>query len=162
MKNTLSTHPIHCNRGVPQGDPISMFAVAAALGCWLEALETIPRHIHTEARVFVDDRLLAEKTHVTPSWIGEAFHATCRWDTSWSSLRDLKRSPLSLALTLQVPNWPDGTRVSLDATPIYLGVPLPVPQFSRTSYFDPILSECRYILDRVLHNKFCTTLSSRR
>ena len=56
----------------------------------------------------------------------------------------------------------DGLPVSIGECPIYLGVPLPVPTFYRSHYFEPVLAYCHYILDRVLHNRSCTTSASRQ
>ena len=162
IKHTISTHPILCDRGVPQGDPISMFAAAAALACWLEELDRIPRHIHTEAWVFVDDRLLAERIFADQPWLSHAFHAACQWDSRWSFSTRPKTVAFGFGPSFSPPVWPSGELVQLDAAPVYLGVPLPIPGFSRSSFFEPILADCHCILDRVLSSQHCTTLAARR
>ena len=109
----------------------------------------------------MDDRLLAEDLSHLP-WLQQAFDATCKWDQSWHFNTRPKTIAFGFGQDFRAPVWPDGLPVSVGACPIYLGVPLPVPTFYRSHYFEPVLAECHYILDRVLHNRSCTTSVSRQ
>ena len=139
-----------------------MFAAAAALACWLEELETSLVTSTKRLGCLLMTGSWQKKRMLLLLGLARLFMLPVSGIPPGLLLPDLKRFPLGLALLTAPPFGRMrplfiGTRLLS-----ILGVPLPVPKFSRTSCFEPILTDCHYILDQVLRNKFCTTLSSRR
>ena len=66
LKGSVSPVPIFSDRGIPQGDPISMLAAAVSLAVWLTDLEAIPPSPSATAWVSVDDRLLGLISSLLP------------------------------------------------------------------------------------------------
>ena len=50
----------------------------------------------------------------------------------------------------------------LQEHPVYLGVPIPLPSFSRASFFEPIVDKCCYILRNLLTAKSLLSITQRR
>ena len=146
IQNSIGSLPIYCDRGIPQGDPISMFAAAAALGLWLDSLYKIPAAPSSEAWVFVDDRLLVSKVSPQSCWAQAAFSHTEFWDSSWRFVTRPKTVCFGFGPHSSVLFWSDGTAVSSQVDPVYLGIPLPMPKVSRTSFFQPIVEDCIFLL----------------
>ena len=78
IHNSIADKPLTADRGIPQGDPISMLAAAAALGLWLNDLNRIPSSPAAEAWVFVDDRLLFQEVEEQGCTLQDKFTLTCQ------------------------------------------------------------------------------------
>ena len=163
VHGAISSKPICCDRGIPQGDPISMFAAAAALGLWLDSLSQIPKAISSEAWVFVDDRLIAAPLSGTCNWTQRAFSHTSNWDSSWNFITQPKTVCFGFGPLFRPLRWdnPD-TEVASQRNPVYLGIPLPLPGVSRQAFFDPVLQDCLAILDKLAAAKAVVSLQARR
>ena len=127
LKGSVSPVPIFSDRGIPQGDPISMLAAAAPLAVWLTDLEVIPPSPKATAWVFVDDRLLAEEHDGPTTWLQEAFSLTNSWDSSWGFSTRPKTVCFGFGPAFQALAWPDFEPVAIDVAPKYLGIVLPPP-----------------------------------
>ena len=163
VHNSVSSKPIFCDRGIPQGDPISMFAAAAALGVWLESLSQIPQAISAEAWVFVDDRLIAAPLYGNHNWTQWAFTHTAGWDSSWNFVTKPKTVCFGFGPLFTPLHW-DNTEVKVASqrNPVYLGIPLPLPGISRHAFFEPILQDCLTILDKLAAAKAVVSMQARR
>ena len=163
VHNSFSSKPIFCDRGIPQGDPISMFAAAAALGVWLESLSQIPQAISAEAWVFVDDRLIAAPLYGNHNWTQRAFTHTAGWDSSWNFITKPKTVCFGFGPLFTPLHW-DNTEVKVASqrNPVYLGIPLPLPGTSRHAFFEPILQDCLTILDKLAAAKAVVSMQARR
>ena len=162
IHNSIADRHILADRGIPQGDPISMLAAAAALGIWLKELERIPSNPSTEAWVFVDDRLLFEDAEDPHSSLQEKFNFTCSWDEAWSF--NTRPKTISFSFGKHAPQilWPDGQPVTHQDHPVYLGIPIPLPSFSRAQFYEPIVQECCYILRNLVTAKSFLSITQRR
>ena len=162
IHNSIADKPLTADRGIPQGDPISMLAAAAALGLWLDDLNRIPPSPSAEAWVFVDDRLLFQEVEELGSTLQDTFTLTCQWDAAWAFNTRPKTVCFRFGRQLIDIYWPDGQRVALQEHPVYLGVPIPLPSFSRASFYQPIVEECCYILRNLITAKSLLTLTQRK
>ena len=162
IHNSIADKPLTADRGIPQGDPISMLAAAAALGLWLDDLNRIPPSPSAEAWVFVDDRLLFQEVEELGSTLQDKFTLTCQWDAAWAFNTRPKTVCFRFGRQLIDIYWPDGQRVELQEHPVYLGVPIPLPSFSRASFYQPIVEECCYILRNLISAKSLLTLTQRK
>ena len=163
VHGAISSKPICCDRGILQGDPISMFAAAAALGLWLDSLSQIPQAISSEAWVFVDDRLVAAPLSGDHNWTQQAFSHTSGWDSSWNFITKPKTVCFGFGPLFKPLHWdnPDSV-VASQRNPVYLGVPLPLPGVSRQTFFEPVLQDCLAILDKLAAAKAVVSMQARR
>ena len=162
IHNSIADKPLTADRGIPQGDPISMLAAAAALGLWLNDLNRIPSSPSDEAWVFVDDRLLFQEVTEQGCTLQDKFDLTCRWDASWAFNTRPKTVCLRFGRMLLDVYWPDGQPVAVEEHPTYLGVPVLLPSFSRAAFYQPIVEECCYILRNLITAKSLLTITQRR
>ena len=58
--------------------------------------------------------------------------------------------------------WPDGQPVTQQDHPVYLGIPIPLPSFSRAQFYEPIVQDCCYILRNLITAKSFLSIKQRR
>ena len=162
IQNSVGSSPISCDRGIPQGDPISMFAAAAALGLWLDSLYKIPAAPSSEAWVFVDDRLLLSRSSPRGCWAQLAFSHTECWDSSWKFITRPKTVCFGFGQLSSALLWSDGSAGTFQVDPLDLAIPLPLRKASRAPFFQPIIEDCCFIFDKMRSAARTLSITARR